>query len=224
MIRAIICGYKPTEQEETRCIESIDMQSCRDFTTTWSLDTTQDRMYLPRNTCFAIRLAEQKGINDDDVLVFIDMDDFLCDEDAFKIITDEYKNNPHLLLTYGSYVNLSTQKRGKFTGEYLPGDSFRTSPWRASHLKTMKYRLWQYLREDMLKDKGGNWFTCCADRAIMTPLMEIAGHDRIKYIDWILYCYNDINKNSVWNTQKENSIKTREYISNQPRQPLVDII
>ena len=208
MIHAIVCGYN-CGQTIDKCLDSIRAQNFSRQKLSVAIETIADRKYLVENTWDTIN---SMALDPDDIIVLIDADDFLTDEDSFKIVSDEYKNNPNLLLTYGSYVNLSTQKRGKFTGEYGPGESFRTSPWRASHLKTFKYKLWKRLPESALKHDNGEWFTCCADRAIMTPLMEMAGHDRIKYLDWILYCYNDTNKQSVWNTQKANSIMTREEI------------
>jgi hypothetical protein len=172
------------------------------------------RKFLPQNTVNTISQAScSRLFSGDDIIVCVDADDFLIDEDAFRIINDTYESNPTLLLTYGSYVNLSNNKRGKFCGEYSNGESFRQSPWRGSHLKTFKYKLWQALPKTQLQWDDGEWFECCADRAMMIPMMELAGYDRIKYIDMLLYCYNDLNPLSVWKTNREASIETRDFIA-----------
>jgi len=176
---------------------------------------------LPQATDDLIKFAEP---SENDIVALIDADDFLCDENAFQVIADEYEKKPDLLLTYGSYVNLSNSKVGKFCKPYQQGESFRKSDWRGSHLKTFKYKLYEKLLLSCIKDETGKYLKCCADRAIMIPMMEMAGHDRIKHIEQILYCYNDLNPNSVWNTMREESKKTREYIANQPSMKMLNEI
>jgi hypothetical protein len=216
MLKVIVCGYHTEDEQLQKCFDSIRMQS-KEYHFVLSLDPdSPQRRYLLKNTRCAIDSFPILLPND--VIVCIDADDWLIDEDTFRIIHDAYEENPNLLLTYGSYVNLSSNKRGKFCGEYLPDESFRTSPWRGSHLKTFKYKLWQALPKTQLQWDNGEWFKCCADRAMMIPMMELAGHDRIKYIDMLLYCYNDLNPESVWKTNRELSLKTRDFIA--ARSPL----
>jgi len=209
MIRAIVCGYKCTDTMD-KCLKSIQMQTYKDFTPYIHIDMDEGRRYLVGSTVYMINHANPKP---EDIVVLIDADDFLCDETAFQVIADAYAENPELLLTYGSYVNLSSNKTGKFCKPYEPGESFRTSDWRGSHLKTFKYKLFQKLPDEELRDHTGQYFKCCADRAMMIPMMEIAGHDRIKHIPTILYCYNDTNPISVWNTMRDLSKSTRAYIA-----------
>lgn len=220
MIHIIICGYK-CEKYISRCLMSIEIQTFKNYDKFILIDSDPNRKYLVRQTIIGI---ESCNSNPDDVIVLIDGDDFLCDEMALEIIDSEYRKNPSLLLTYGSYVNLSSNKSGKFCKPYLREENFRTTQWRGSHLKTFKYRLWQKLSPDELKDDKGEYFKCCADRAIMIPLMEIAGYDRIKHIPTILYCYNDLNPLGVWKTMKDLSKSTREYIANKKPLKMIETI
>lgn len=208
MLKIIVCGYNCAHIID-RCFKSINMQSYKNYQTIVSLDKIEDRKYLVRNTHDTI---ENACCEQEDIIVLVDADDFICDEDAFKTIVQTYSENQNILLTYGSYINFSTNERGKFCGEYKPFDNYRTAEWKASHLKTFKYKLWEKLPKEHLKFDNGTWFKCCADRAIMIPLLEIAGNDRIKYIDTLLYCYDDTNINSVWRTMKNESVYTRKYI------------
>lgn len=210
MLRIIICGWR-CQNYLSRCLTSINAQTYPHYATRIFTDGEgNDRKYLVKNTVDAIESSE---INLEDVVVCIDADDFLIDENAFKIIAELYEKNPDLLLTYGSYVNESSNLSGKFCGAYKPGEDFRTSDWRGSHLKTFKYKLWKHLPMAELKDAEGNWLKCCADRAMMVPLMELAGYSRILYVPTLLYCYNDVNPNSVWKTNRQLSIDTRKVIS-----------
>lgn len=223
MLRVIICGWN-CENTIDRCIESVKMQSWGgDYSCQIVIDEDGDeeRQYLVKSTIDAISMCAEDL---DDIIVCVDADDFLADEDALKIVAETYEKNPNLLLTHGSYVTESDNKVGKFCGAYEPGEDFRTATWRGSHLKTFKYRLWQQLAADDLKDDKGEWFKCCADRAMMIPMMEIAGHDRIQYIPTILYCYNNLNPDSVWKTNRSLSIETRELISARPRRSRIDIL
>jgi glycosyltransferase involved in cell wall biosynthesis len=212
MIKAIVCGYK-SQATIARCLASIECQSYGNYQIVHNEDSENDRKYLVYRTIQAI---EQSGAHSDDIVACVDADDFLCDPHAFQIIADSYNSNPDLLLTYGSYVNLSSNKCGKFCKPYLAGESFRTSDWRGSHLKTFKYKLWKQLPDSELRDEDGEYFKCCADRAMMVPMMELAGYERISHIPMIIYCYNDLNPDSVWNTMKDLSKTTRELISSRP--------
>lgn len=218
MIKVIVCGYK-CEGTLQKCMDSIEMQIFRDFSVHVSIDDEANRKYLLRNTVDTVLGC---GAYADDILVFVDADDFLCDEDAFEIIESVYKENPELLLTYGSYCNLSNSKKGKFCGPYLDGESFRCSPWRGSHLKTMRKKLFDAIPRLSFLDSNAKWFRCCADRALMTPAMELAGHGRIRWIETVLYCYNDMNPISCWKTNRELSIRTRDYISSQQPQWMLE--
>ena len=215
MIQAIVFGYK-CKETLVKCLDSIDIQTFKNVNLRLSIEDDSNRKYLLKNTVDTI---QETKMNDDDIIVFIDADDFLCDEKALEIINNEYEENETLLLTYGSYCNLSSNEKGKFCGPYIYGENVRQSQWRASHLKTMKYRLFKKIPNTCFLDENGTYFKCCADRAIMTPAIELAGFNNIKWIEPIIYCYNDINPISCWSTNRSLSVKTREYIINM--EPLI---
>lgn len=220
MIQAIVCGYNCQKTIGT-CIDSIKMQTNNKYKLTKSIEDDSNRKYLLKNTVDTIN-----GIKcvDEDIIALIDADDWLCDENAFKIVQETYDHYPDILLTYGSYVELSTNRCGKFCSQYTQGEDFRKTPWRGSHLKTFKYKLFKMLPELELTDENGDYFKCCADRALMIPMMEMAGFDRIMHIPMLIYCYNDINPERVWKTMKDLSISTRDYISRQKPLERLDVI
>lgn len=219
-IRVVVCGYD-CDKYLSRCIKSLDMQTYRDFDYIVNIDKENDRKYLVFRTVEAINSICK---DPDDIIVCLDADDFLCDEMALQIIADVYRAKSDLLLTHGSYVNLSSNKTGKFCLPYQAGEEKRTTEWRGSHLKTFKYKLFKRLPDEELRDECGQYFKCCADRAMMIPMMEMAGHDRIQHIPMILYCYNDLNPGSVWKTMRDLSKSTRAFISSKKPLRMIDSI
>jgi hypothetical protein len=209
VIKIIACGYEITTELKERFYQSLEMQSVGSFEV---YDRSEvhypHRYYLMENTVEGVNMANCK---DDDILIFADMDDFFCSDNAIKIIEDTYAENSNLLLTYGSYFDMKTQEKGKFCGEYQEDECFRTAPWRASHLKTMKYKLFRSIPLREFKDNKCVWVKCATDRALMLPALELAGFGRIRHIEEILYCYCE-QENSVWKTNREQSLRIREYI------------
>jgi len=131
-------------------------------------------------------------LNEEDIVIILDGDDSLFGEYALQIVNLKY--NSDILLTYGQYVDnygclghCSPYSLEEF-------NSIRISPWKASHLKTFKFKLFQeYLLQDPtgghFRDSAGKYLMSTYDIALMIPLMEIAGFDKIRFISNILYCY-----------------------------------
>lgn len=155
------------------------------------------RRYALKNIVYSINFLHKKyGLQDDDIIVLIDGDDQLYDNTVLQTVFHAYQQY-NCWLTYGSYVKLSDERTGNpchlYRSRYRTGDEFRDTQWRGSHLKTFKYGLWKHLTEDMFKGPDGEWLRVCSDLAIMFPLMEMAGHERIHHINKPLYIYNDMN-------------------------------
>jgi hypothetical protein len=76
----------------------------------------------------------------------------------------------------------------------------RNGGYWASHMRTFKLKLYKELtRQDpnleCYKDDNGNFFTMSCDVATTTPLMEIAGLDRIKFNSVPIYYYRIHSEN-----------------------------
>lgn len=131
-------------------------------------------------------------IESHEIIVWLDGDDCLYGEYAFQILNYFYNND--ILLTYGQYID-SFGRTGhcrQYSKEEF--SELRKVSWRASHLKSFKMDLFQrYLSLDpngeYLKDDNGNFYMATSDIAIMFPLMEIAGHEKIQFISNVLYQY-----------------------------------
>jgi len=156
----------------------------------FNLIQNREKKYALANIVNAI---EEFNCDDDDVIILLDGDDWLASSLTLNKLCESYDN---CLMTYGSYVFNPSGVRGPepspYSDEVIKTNSFRKDKWRASHLRTFKYKLWKHLNHDDLKDESGKYYKMTYDQAIMLPLLEMAG-DRSTYIPEILHVYNKDN-------------------------------
>jgi hypothetical protein len=135
---------------------------------------------------------------DEDIMVTLDADDWLHNSDVFSIVKSYYDKYPDILLTHGSWVGYpfpnATTNNAPYTEEEFKGN-IRKIPWRASHLRTFKYKLWKKVKDEDLRDGQGNYYESAWDLAMMWPMLEMAGFSRVKFIPEKLLVYNMENPN-----------------------------
>ena len=139
----------------------------------------------------------------DDVVCLMDGDDYLTRPDALSIVKLLYEETG-CLLSYGQYESVGTPaghcrpyRREEFSG-------LRGSGFLASHLKTYRHRLYmEAMRQDpaceRYRNESGDFFDMATDVAIMTPLMEVAGFERVAFNPQVVYHYrvHPMNEHSV---------------------------
>ncbi len=108
-------------------------------------------------------------------------------------------------MTYGSYINLSDKKRGKFSRQVpqaiIESSLHRKSEWRTSHLRSYKLNLLRKVVKNDLLDEEGNYFKAAGDLALMFLLLELSG-SRASFIEDILYVWNDLNEINEHKTKR----------------------
>lgn len=116
-----------------------------------------------------------------DVIVHLDGDDWFPHDHVLASVAADYQS-PDVWLTYGRFVRsddvIDSDWDPNFGTRYDDDASPRIQRWRASHLKTFRAGLVQHvIREhgQYLRDARGNLFDHCLDRAVMFPLLELAG-------------------------------------------------
>jgi len=170
-----------------------------------------ERKGLCFNMWFGInRAIDVWNLKDEDVIGILDADDKLL-RGAFKIVNKRYNNNPNLLLTYGSFIKKTKGRKTKTSKAYPANANVRQWPWRGSHFKTFKVKLFKHLKEDAFKHKG-EWLNAASDLALMFPLMELAGLDRCKHISKPIYEWRDSyadSSNSKWQKQCVKIIRSK---------------
>lgn len=92
-------------------------------------------------------LIKQAQPDDEDVLVLVDGDDCLAHERVLERLHEIYRQHD-CWMTYGSYSDGGTIPDPVCTPypeSVVRTNRFRNAKWRASHLKTFKYKLWAQL-------------------------------------------------------------------------------
>lgn len=145
--------------------------------------------------------------SDEDIIVNLDGDDWLHGPEALAILCKYYRDD--CLMTYGSHIDSTTGERSKFCRHALPKDvidnnSFRDNQWMTSALRTFKFKLWNKIDVNDLKNRDGIFFEAAWDLAYMFPMLEMAAH-KSKFVEEILYVYNlhENNDHKVPNKRKK---------------------
>ena len=184
-----------------------------------------DRFHIYHNTdsgsflkCFmnTYSYLKDKGlVNSEDVIVEIDGDDWLLHPFVLQHLSDIYANE-NIWMTYGQYI---CYPNGDYGGHiYLHLDdvvdktnSYRTSTFPYSHLKTYKAHLLDRVnKEDLIDITTNDYFTAAGDFALCMPMVEMAGKSRIHRVDVPLYVYNVGIENSETNSRLTEQ-KSAEY-------------
>ena len=217
-----------------RCIDSIKRQTYKNYVVILTDDNSSDRSLeiakntisddnrfmlvqnqskkdVMENTVNAINMAKP---NDEDIIVNIDGDDWLIDEKVFEKVANIY-NEKQILMTYGNYKMYPSEKLGHcsvYPDRVIENNLYRKDAWRASHLRTYKYKLWKNVKEEDLKQQDGTWIFPCADQAYMLPMLEMSGGRFHCFLE-PLYIYNRetaLNADKVkGRQQKQNEIMVR---------------
>ncbi len=135
-----------------------------------------------------------KDLPDDEIIVWLDGDDWLAHDRALEVLVLAYAAPTEPWLTYGQFM-FSDGEVG-FAAPYPPGvASVRYMDWRATHLKTFRAGLVKQLsgvgaregitywdnpghslsKPDCLLRPDGSWVELATDKAVMWPLLEMAG-------------------------------------------------
>lgn len=146
------------------------------------------RKDVMENTVNAIKIANP---HDEDVIVTIDGDDWLASEEVFQKVSTKYFEKD-ILMTYGNYQIYPSGQKGhcsQHPEHIIKNNLYRKDSWRASHLRTFKYKLWKNIKEEDLKHPDGSWMFPCADQTYMLPMLEMSG-GKFHFFDETLYIYN----------------------------------
>lgn len=234
-IKIIIPFYNPGEFLET-CVNSAVTQRYKNYKMIFVDDMSTDGSYdrLPHDDDRAIivknkaRKTALENIHNaimdhcdpDDIVVLLDGDDWFPGKNVLKYVNEQY-NEHDCWIMYGQ-ANWTNGQRG-FASAYSPQEfeNVRKSPFRISHLRTFRAGLYQAMKKQDptfsgLKDDNGEFYKSSYDTAIMFPIMEMAGYDKTKFNNTILYIYNrdnpisddKVDQQLQWDVHKEVAGKT----------------
>lgn len=177
--------------QSAACVEKLIKNDSR-----FKLIKNKQKNYALKNIAMAIESSDNK---DEDVIILLDGDDWFSSTMTLSRLNKEY-DNENCYVTYGSYVIYPTGWVGPEPSQYpdkvIQSNEFREDTWRASHLRTFRYKMWKNIDHDDLKDDCGDYYKMAYDQAIMLPILEMAS-ERIVYIPDILHVYNKENPINV---------------------------
>ena len=148
-----------------------------------------------------------------DIIVLVDLDDFLSHNNVLNIVNDVY-NKYNCWLTYGSFLWLSNNiNEGiAYPDSVVKSKTFREFEWRAVHPQTFKYFLWYRIEKEDLQDDDGNYLMSAYDIAIMHPMLEMSPPNKIRCIKDTLYVYDNTNPLHIGKMRKHEQINNEKLI------------
>lgn len=202
--------------------QQMKIHSSGDSRFSYVLNT--EKKFALKNLIDGFELISKKP---EDVLVTIDGDDWLADEQVLQKVADCY-NNTNCLITYGSFVEFpSGITHSYFLNAYdsfvVNNNLFRDVPWKASHLRTFKKKLWQNISpQDLIDPETNKHYEVAWDLAFMFPMLEMAG-SRSQHISDLLYVYNKENPLSDMYIKEQQQITIANLIRNKRKYDKVDL-
>lgn len=161
---------------------------------------------------------ESEGVDDDDIFIEVDGDDWLANSRVFERVVSVYENGD-IWITNGSFRY--ADGRSGFSSPVVEFDKLRYNAYTASHLRTWKIFLWRSIAPSDLKDNNGDWWTCACDLIFMYDMLEMAGPEHYRFIPDYHYIYND---NNPFNEHKQYMSKIQfmnDFVRSKPKRPLL---
>lgn len=207
----IVTTLYNAEKYIERCLYSIMSQRYTDFTCYITDDLSTDnsvsvvksaikddsrfilienkvKMYQPGNYDQVIR--NNTNIDDNEIIVEVDGDDWLPDPYTLGRIADVY-SNPDIWIANGSFKY--HDGRPGFSSKQENLDNLRNARFTASHIRTWRAFLWRQIKEDDLKDDNGVYWKVTGDLSFMYPMLEMSGEEHYTFMNEINYVYNESN-------------------------------
>lgn len=183
------------------CCESLINQEYQNFKLYFLNDRSDDNVpsIIPQNDKVVlyqnnyrdnalanlIYFLGKRVFDDDEIIMLVEGDDFLLTKDVFSRINNIY-HEVECFLTYGQYCY--TDGRLGHCSAYSKDDfnNLRKVDWRVYYPITFKYKVFkEFMKQDpnadSCRDGSGTFYKTSYDVAIMKPLMEISGYDRIYF-------------------------------------------
>jgi len=158
----------------------------------------------PPRACPDNLLMLASDLATEDIIVWVDLDDELCDTQAIARIEQAHAKGAWL--TYGSFRY--GDGRVGIAAPYRRHESVRTSPWRLTHLKSFRAGLLHRIKPEHLK-RDGVWIDRAVDMALMMPMAEMAGHDRCTFMPQVMLTYA-FQHSFEWNASPKELSREKE--------------
>jgi glycosyltransferase involved in cell wall biosynthesis len=147
-----------------------------------------EKLFQPGNYDQVIR--NNKEIDDEEIIVEIDGDDWLPNSKVLERVATLYEDK-NVWVANGSFIY--SDGRMGFANPPKNIDKIRNERFTATHLRTWRAFLWRAIDENYLKDDTGKYWEVAGDLAFMYPMIEMAGEKNYRFMPEINYVYNEDN-------------------------------
>jgi glycosyltransferase involved in cell wall biosynthesis len=238
------------------CLSSVAVQTCKSYVHVVVDDASTDDTWTriqhvkspsviahrnPANRKWLANAVEYLRPEDEDIVVLLDLDDWLAGPTALRTIRDIYQRE-RCWFTYGDYCRASALPRSAWMRRLrsavgwpfrsaghcrpLPRDvlerqAFRDIPFCTSHLLTFKGFLWNALQPGDLLGPDGCYPVMAWDTAITYPMLEMCAPGRIRFVDKVLHVYNDLNPLNDFRLDLALQQSTERWFRQKPKYPIL---
>lgn len=145
------------------------------------LRTGHDRAWLMGNTLAALRSLD---LRENDVVAILDGDDWIRPT-CLEKLWDQHCAGFDLV-----YTDEDIQGQEHSVGTpFIQTAPPRAQAWGFSQLRSFKGYLFNLLGDETFRDRNGNYFRAAGDLSLYLPMAELAGPEKIRFIEERLYYY-----------------------------------
>jgi len=194
-----------------KCLSSIVSQTYKNFTCYITDDMSTDntvskiKKFIKNDDRFVLIENKTKmyqagnydqvirgnyDVDDDDICVEVDGDDWLPDSKTLQRVVDTYSYGD-IWLANGSFRY--HDGRPGFAQPHKDFVDIRQKPFTLTHLRTWKSFLWRRIKQEDLKDSNNDYWKIACDLSFMFPMVEMCGPEHYKFMHDINYIYNESN-------------------------------
>lgn len=158
-------------------------------------------------------------LQEDDILIHLDGDDWLIDDDALSNLSQFY-NDKGCWMTYGGFVvwngpdeeTVLPYPQSTEYPEFVHNHKkYRNDLWRPSHLRTYRGFLIKKLNlNDMKSLIDGEFYWHASDLAMQYPCLEMCTPDKVGVLDFLVHVYNH-SKTNVVRTKEREAVSNSKY-------------
>lgn len=178
------------------------------------LQTHRNESNIGSSLANIITAVKLSNAGPDDVIVTLDGDDWLAGPDVLSYLNSVY-SYPNVWVTYGQF-----QPASKSYSDYCRPiknfDNYRNGEWVTSHLRTFRRKIWDRIQDADFRDEDGQYYKMAWDLAIMYPVLEMSGPERVRFIRKTLYIYNDLNPLNDMKKDSGRQVATADRIRRKP--------
>lgn len=160
-------------------------------------------------------------LDDEDVIVSLDGDDYLSSEYALCYLKKIYSKG--YWLSYGGFVASEKNFYKLAAPDHLTAidwtKSLRNQIFCISALRSCKYFLLKNVRDKDLRHKNGKLFKFPQDIILYIPMAEMAGKDKCYFLKEKIYWYRIHKNNDTFTNDEERTLITTNDLSFRPEYP-----